>query len=118
MLFTLEKERQKFLMYLYCIVIVILYCPLKEVFLYKKFQLGPESVRCKEVSNKNCPLHRGFLIRILYETNPFLKNCPLEGGVRYREVSLCTGRKAEFIFGKNLGEHGTVSDSFLLIESS
>ena len=29
-------------MYLYCTVIVILYCPLKEVFLYKNFQLGPK----------------------------------------------------------------------------
>ena len=25
---------------------------------------------------------------ILYETNPFLKKCSLEGGVHYREVSL------------------------------
>ena len=24
---------------------------------------------------------------ILYENNPFLKKCPLEAGVRYREVS-------------------------------
>ena len=31
----LKKERHKFLMYLYCIVIVILYCPLKEAFLYR-----------------------------------------------------------------------------------
>ena len=28
------------------------------------------------------------LMRVLYETNPFLEKCPLEGGVRYREVSL------------------------------
>ena len=81
-------------MYLYCIVIVILYCTVKEAFLYRNFQLGPrKSVRCYEVSGKNCPLHRGFFIKILYETNPFLKKCPLEGGVccenvRYREVSL------------------------------
>ena len=61
----------------------------KRGFFYRNFQLGPrKSVRCKEVSAKNCPLHRGFFIRILYETNPFLKKCPLEGGVRYREVSL------------------------------
>ena len=40
---------------------------------------------------KNCPLHRGFLKRILYKTNPFLKKCPLEGDVRYREVSLYDG---------------------------
>ena len=68
----------------YCIVIVILYCPPKEVFLCRNFLLGPrKSVRCKEVSGKSCPLHRGFLIRILYETNPFLekvsarRRCPL-----------------------------------------
>ena len=36
----------------------------------------------------NCPLLRGFVIRILYETNLFLKKCPLKGGVRYREISL------------------------------
>ena len=78
-------------MYLYYIVIVILYCPPKEDFLYGNFRLGPrKSVRCMEVSPKNCPLHRGFLIKILYETNPFLKKCPLEGGGRYREVSLYT----------------------------
>ena len=47
------------------------------------FSWDLKSVRCKEVSAKNCPPHRGFLIRILYETNPFLKKvsserwCPL-----------------------------------------
>ena len=75
-------------MYLYCIVIVIFYCPPKEVFSDRSFQLGPrESVRCKEVSAQNGTLHRGLLIKILHETNSFLKKCPLEGGVRYREVS-------------------------------
>ena len=81
MLFLLSKKnRQRFLMCLYCIVIVIFYCPLREVFLYTNFQLGPrKSARCLEVSAKNCTLHRGFLIK----TNPFLKKesagswCPL-----------------------------------------
>ena len=57
---------------------------LKEVFQRGNFQLRPrKSVRCKEVSTKNCPLRKGFLIRTLYETNPFLKKvstgrrCPL-----------------------------------------
>ena len=56
----------------------------KKVFLYRNFQLGPrKSVRCQEVSAKNCPLYRGFLISILYEANRFLKRvfagrrCPL-----------------------------------------
>ena len=32
---------------------------------------------------RRCSLRtRGFVIRILYETNPFMKKCPLEGGVR------------------------------------
>ena len=30
------------------------------------------------MSAKNCPLYRGFFIRILYETSPYLKKCPLE----------------------------------------
>ena len=81
-------------MYLYCIVIIILYCPPKDVFLYSNFQLGPrKSVRCKEVSDKNCPLHKGFLVRILYETNSFLKRVSARRrvrleDVRYKEVSL------------------------------
>ena len=86
MLFLLlKKGRKTFLMHLYCIIIVILYCSLKEAFLCKNIQLGPrKSVRCKEVSATNCPLDRGFLIRILYETNPFLtkvsagRRCPLQ----------------------------------------
>ena len=42
MLFTLlKKGRRGFLMHLYCVVIVILCCPLKEVSLYGNFQLGP-----------------------------------------------------------------------------
>ena len=91
-LFTFKKGKIK--IYLCCIVIVILYCPLKEVFLYRNFQLGPsKSVRCKEVSAKKCPLHRSFLKRILYETNPFLKKCPWKEvsateDVHYKEVSL------------------------------
>ena len=40
------------------------------------------------------PLHRGFLIRILYETNPFLKKASAEGGVRYREVSVYLTKEA------------------------
>ena len=89
MLFLLLKRKDKDLMYLYCIIIIILYCPLKEVSLHGNSQLGPrKSARCKELSTKNCLLRRGFLIRILYETNPFLKKCPLEGGVRYGECPL------------------------------
>ena len=37
----LKKERERFVMYLYCIVIAILYCPLKEDFQYGNFQIGP-----------------------------------------------------------------------------
>ena len=33
------------------------------------------------MSAKNCPLQIGFLIRIIYEINPFLKS------VRWKEVS-------------------------------
>ena len=56
--------------------------------------MGPrKSVRCKEVSAKNCSLRRGFLIGILNETNPFLKTIRQKEvsaieDVRYREVSL------------------------------
>ena len=39
-------------------------------------------------ATRRCPLHRGLLIRTLYETNPFLKKCSLEGGVRHKEDSL------------------------------
>ena len=54
---------------LYCLI--ILYC---------NFQLGlGKSVRGKEVSAKNCPLHKGFLIRILDETNPFLNKVSARG---------------------------------------
>ena len=50
------------------------------------FNLDLKSVRCKEVSAKNCPLHGGFLVRILYETNPFMKKVSAICDVRYREV--------------------------------
>ena len=77
-------------------VIVILYCPPKEDFLYRNFQLRPrKSVRCEEVCAKNCPLHGGFLIRILYETSPFLKRFLLAlwagTGIKscYRVGNLC-----------------------------
>ena len=43
------------------------------------------------MSGKDSPLHSGFLVRILYETNAFLKKCPLEGGVRYRGCPLYRG---------------------------
>ena len=67
---------------------------LKEVFQRGNFQLRPrKSVRCKEVSTKNCPLCKGFLIRTLYETNPFLKKCLLEGDVRYGGFPLERGSK-------------------------
>ena len=74
-------------MYFYCIVVAILHCQLKEAFLYRNFQLGAGKV------SANCPLDRGFLIRILYETNPFLKSVRWNEvsaikDVRYREVSL------------------------------
>ena len=59
MLFLLlEKEDKDF----YCVVIVILYCPLKEVFLYRNFQLKPGKVSV-------------------------VRRCPLRT-VRYMEVSL------------------------------
>ena len=56
------------------------------------------SIVRRYVSAKNFLPHRGFLIWILYETNPFLKKCPLEGSVhyrdvRYREVSLYNEQK-------------------------
>ena len=76
-------------MFLYCIVIVTLYCPPKEVCLYRNLQLGSrKSVRCKEVSDKNCPPHRGFLIRILYETNPFLKKVSVLGDLREKSFKM------------------------------
>ena len=31
---------------------------------------------------RSCSPRRGFLIRILYETTPFLKKCPREGDIR------------------------------------
>ena len=40
------------------------------------------------MSAKNCSVHRGFLIRISHETNPFLKRCPLEGDVHQKKVSV------------------------------
>ena len=45
-------------MYFYYIVFVILYCPIKDVFLHRNFQLGPRKNVC--CSTKTCPLHRGF----------------------------------------------------------
>ena len=55
-------------------VIVILYCPLKEAFLSRNVQLGSRNMsvvgRCplrtvrRELSAENCPLYKGFLIRI------------------------------------------------------
>ena len=72
-------------MYLYCTVIVVLYCPLEEVFLCRKLQLGPKKV---SVAAENCPLNRGFFKGILNETNQVLKKCPLEGGVRYGRCPL------------------------------
>ena len=89
MLFVLLKRKERFLMAYINIVIVILNCPLKEVFLCRNFHLRPRKVSVvRRCPLRTCPLHRGFLIRILYETNLFLKKCQLEGGVRYREVSL------------------------------
>ena len=74
LLLLLEKERLRFLMYLYCIVIVILCCPLKEVFLYRNFQLGPrKSVRCQEV----------------FPYKDFIRNQPVSGkSVHLKEVSV------------------------------
>ena len=46
MLFLLLKEERS-LMYLHCVIIVILYCPLIKVVLYRDFQLGlGKSVLC------------------------------------------------------------------------
>ena len=65
--------------YSYCVVIFISYSPLKEVLLYRNFQLG-----LGKVFVVRCPLYGGFLTKILYESNPFLKKmstgrrCPLQ----------------------------------------
>ena len=85
-----------------------MYRPPKKVFLNGNFQFGPgKSVRRKEVSAKNYPPRRGFLIRILCVTNPCLKKCPLEGGVLDREVSLyylCSSLNTKLRVTRNHGK--------------
>ena len=95
MLFLLlKKKRLRFVIYLCFIGIVIFYCPPKEVFLYRNSNWDPDKVSVvRRCPRENCPLHRGFLIRILYETNPFLKSVRWKEvstieDVHYREVSL------------------------------
>ena len=84
--FTFEKGKKKTsnLSLLCCYCHVVLSAKKGFEILCRNFQLRPRKSVCfKEVSAKNCPLHRGFLIRILYETYPFLKKvsagrrCPL-----------------------------------------
>ena len=69
-------------MYLYCIVVLLLYCSLKEVFCIEISNWDLKSVRFQEVSAKNCPLHRGFLRSVLWKEVSTIED------VRYREVSL------------------------------
>ena len=52
LIFDVEKGMIKISNVLYCIVIVILYCPLKEVLLKRNFQLGQGKVSVV----KRCPL--------------------------------------------------------------
>ena len=53
MLFLLlKKERHSFLMYLYCIVIVILYCPLQRFFFIEIFNWDLENVSVV----RRCPM--------------------------------------------------------------
>ena len=69
-MFYFEKENMKmsnvYLPHCHCDFVL----SAKRGFLYGNFQLGPDKVSVV----KRCPLHRDFLIRILYETNPFLKS--------------------------------------------
>ena len=55
----------------------------------------------RKVSAKNCPLHRGFIIRILYETNPDLKKCPLN------EVFAIEDIRCNFFMCIKACSHGT-----------
>ena len=62
---------------------------------------------------ENCPLDRGFHIRILYKKQSIPEKCPLEGGVRYRENFHCN-----FQIGKNYTRWLSISVKFYSLVTS